>query len=125
MQGASVSVTNDKLDITDGDTEVALLSFMLLEEPEFGEVWANGFKLNPGEEFFQPDITAGDVEYRHDDGDSRTGLFVEMSEKCQNFQIFEIFMFQELKYVRNRPMRINVRTFPRKFTKMSEKNSKF
>ena len=88
MQGASVSVTNDKLDITDGDTEVALLSFMLLEEPEHGEVWANGFKLNPGEEFFQPDITAGDVEYRHDDGDSRTDIIkLEASDNVHHIPV--------------------------------------
>jgi hypothetical protein len=102
MQGASVSVTNDKLDITDGDTEVALLSFMLLEKPEHGEIWANGFKLNPGEEFFQPDITAGDVEYRHDDGDSRTDIIkLEASDNvCSGITVIMSIFNITSSYVR-------------------------
>ena len=64
MQGASVTVTTDKLDITDADTEQDMLSFMLLEEPGHGQIYAMGAKLNPGEEIYQPSIASGDIEYR-------------------------------------------------------------
>jgi hypothetical protein len=65
MQGGSVTVTSDKLDVTDDDTDDAMLSFLLLENPEHGSVFVGGSELMPNEEFIKLDIHTGEVEYRH------------------------------------------------------------
>ena len=88
MQGESVTVTSDKLDVTDADTDEAILSFLLLEEPNHGEVWTNGYKLDPNQEFIKPDITAGDVEYRHNGDDSLADIIkLEVTDGMHNFPV--------------------------------------
>ena len=74
MQGGSVVISTDKLDIEDEDTERHMLSFMLLERPEHGDVNSAGLQLQPQDEFFQPDLAANDVEYQHNDDESRTDV---------------------------------------------------
>lgn len=88
MQGESVTITSDKLDVTDADTDEAILSFLLLEEPGHGELWNSGYKMDPTQEFIKPDITAGDVEYHHN-GDSAMSdmIRLEVTDGMHNFPV--------------------------------------
>ena len=74
--------------MTDADTDEAILSFLLMEEPEHGEMWTSGSKMEPNEEFIKPDITAGDVEYHHNGDDSIFDTIrLEVTDGMHNFPV--------------------------------------
>jgi len=80
MQGEAVTITQDKLDVTDMDTSDEMLAFMLLEEPAHGELRIADMKIEVGYEFTKLDIVAGDVSYANNGDDDNSGKWLINTE---------------------------------------------
>ncbi len=66
IQGASVAITQAKLEATDVDNTAAQLTFTLTAAPAHGSVRLNGGDLAVNGTFTQADVNAGVVTFRHD-----------------------------------------------------------
>lgn len=88
MQGEAVTVTQDKLDVTDMDTSDEMLAFMLLEEPAHGELRIADMKIEVGYEFTKLDIVAGDVSYANNgDNDISDTVRLEVTDGMHSFPV--------------------------------------
>ncbi|CBY08706.1 unnamed protein product [Oikopleura dioica] len=88
MQGEAVTITQDKLDVTDMDTSDEMLAFMLLEEPAHGELRIADMKIEVGYEFTKLDIVAGDVSYANNGDDDNSDIIrLEVTDGMHSFPV--------------------------------------
>lgn len=73
-QGATGLLSPDFLQLTDPDTPVENLTFLLAQLPQHGQLYLRGTVLLQ-HNFTQQDVDSGNVAYRHSGGDSRTDCF--------------------------------------------------
>ncbi|XP_036116823.1 FRAS1-related extracellular matrix protein 1 [Molossus molossus] len=73
-QGATGLLSPDLLQLTDADTPVENLTFLLAQLPQHGRLCLRGTVLRQ-HNFTQQDIDRGNVAYRHSGGDARTDSF--------------------------------------------------
>lgn len=75
-QGATITVSNDNLQLSDPDTPTHSLIFTLVQPPQYGQLILRGRSLAAGDNFTQQNIQDLDVMYRHFGGDSQIDRFM-------------------------------------------------
>ncbi|SCC90890.1 hypothetical protein SCG7109_BQ_00010, partial [Chlamydiales bacterium SCGC AG-110-M15] len=70
FEGGLAELSNDRLHVIDTDTPDQLLSYLILDVPDHGEVLKDGVALNVGGRFTQQDVNEGRIAYMHDGGES-------------------------------------------------------
>lgn len=73
-EGATGLLSPDLLQLTDPDTPVENLTFVLVQLPQHGQLYLRGTVLLQ-HSFTQQDVDARNVAYRHSGGDSQTDHF--------------------------------------------------
>ncbi len=65
LEGATVTIANTLLRVTDADNSAAQLRFSLGSLPAYGTLLLNGVAMNSGESFTQVDLDSNRLSYRH------------------------------------------------------------
>uniref|UniRef100_A0A4W6CZ86 Fras1 related extracellular matrix 1b n=1 Tax=Lates calcarifer TaxID=8187 RepID=A0A4W6CZ86_LATCA len=68
QDGATETVTSDRLRLTDPDTAAANLSYVVTQPPRHGKLLLRGVPLTPPLRFTQTDVDGLNLAYRHDLG---------------------------------------------------------
>uniref|UniRef100_A0A8P4KJE7 Fras1 related extracellular matrix 1b n=1 Tax=Dicentrarchus labrax TaxID=13489 RepID=A0A8P4KJE7_DICLA len=66
--GSTATITTEQLQLTDPDTAVANLSFVVTQPPRYGKLLLRGVPLSPPLSFTQTDVDELNLAYRHDPG---------------------------------------------------------
>ncbi|XP_035509431.1 FRAS1-related extracellular matrix protein 1b [Morone saxatilis] len=66
--GSTATITAEQLQVTDPDTAVANLSFVITQPPRYGKLLLRGVPLSPPLSFTQTDVDELNLAYRHDLG---------------------------------------------------------
>ncbi|XP_030584122.1 FRAS1-related extracellular matrix protein 1b isoform X2 [Archocentrus centrarchus] len=66
QDGSTATITSDQLQLTDPDSAVANLSYIITQLPRYGKLLLKGAPLSSPPRFFQTDVDELHLSYRHD-----------------------------------------------------------
>ncbi|XP_004606320.2 FRAS1-related extracellular matrix protein 3 [Sorex araneus] len=87
-EGETFVLSRNELDVTDPDTDLDWIVFVLVQGPQHGYLQYLQNRLTPGQAFRQADITNGSVSYQHSRNQTTSDTFhLEVSDRVHRVPI--------------------------------------